>query len=132
MNYNINDEVFKKSEIYQSFLKSNPGSGNLRIRAYAANGAVPISNLKVVVSKNINNYNVVFFEGLTDESGLIERISLPAPIIESDNLISPNYITYDIIATYNNIDLLYKINMYDDVCVIQNISVVPDMGMGEI
>lgn len=120
------------NEIYQKFLKENPGSGNLRIRAYAANGAVPISNLKIIVSKNIDNNKIIFYEGTTNESGIIERIKLPAPIINSDNLLLPNSTSYDITATYNNIDLLYKINMYDDVCVVQNISIVPDMGMGEI
>ena len=120
------------NEIYKKYLKDNPGRGNLRIRAYAANGAVPISNLKVVVTKDIDNNKITFYEGVTNESGIIERITLPAPIINSDNLIQPNSTTYDITATYNNIDLLYKINMYDDVCVVQNISVVPDIGMGEI
>ena len=120
------------NEIYQKYLKDNPGRGNLRIRAYAANGAVPISNLKIVVTKNIDNNKITFYEGVTNESGIIERITLPAPIINSDNLIQPNSTTYDITATYNNIDLLYKINMYDDVCVVQNISVVPDIGMGEV
>ncbi len=120
------------NDIYQKFLKDNPGSGRLRIRAYAANGAVPISNLKVVVTKDIENNKITFFEGATNESGIIDGITLPAPIINTDNLIQPNSTTYDITATYNNIDLLYKINMYDDVMVVQNISVVPDMGMGEI
>ena len=120
------------NNIYQKFLKENPGSGNLRIRAYAANGALPIPNLKIVITKNIDNNKITFFEGVTDESGIIERIKLPAPIIDSNNLIQPNSVSYDITATYNNIDLLYKINMYDNVCVIQNISVVPDTGLGEI
>lgn len=120
------------NEIYQKFLKENPGSGSLRIRAYAANGAVPISNLKIVVSKDIEGNKINFFEGATNESGIISRIVLPAPITNPDNLISPNSTTYDITATYNNIDLLYRINMYDDVMVVQNISVVPDIGMGEV
>ena len=120
------------NDIYKKFIKENPGSGNLRIRAYAANGAVPISNLKIIVSKTIDGNKIKFFEGVTNESGIISRIVLPAPITNPDNLISPNSTTYDITASYNNIDLLYKINMYDDVCVVQNISVVPDMGMGEV
>ena len=120
------------NEIYQNFLKENPGSGNLRIRAYAANGAVPIPNLKIVVSKDIDNNEIIFFEGVTDESGLIEKIKLPAPTISKDNLIQPSSVSYDIKAIYNNMELLYKINMYDDVCVVQNISIVPDTGLGEI
>lgn len=120
------------NEIYQKFLKDNPGSGRLRIRAYAANGAVPISNLKVVVTKDIDNNKITFFEGATNESGIIDGITLPAPITNPNNLISPNYTTYDITATYNNIDLLYKVNMFDDVMVVQNISVVPDIGLGEV
>ena len=52
--YNINDTEFTNSAVYQEFIKNNPSKGFLKIRAYAANGAVPISGLKVVVTKNIN------------------------------------------------------------------------------
>ena len=83
----------------------------MKIRAYAASGAIPISNLKVVISKNIENNNVTFYEGYTNESGVIERINLPAPVINKNNLNAPNYVTYDLTTTYQqgNIKLTFMI-----------------------
>ncbi len=130
-NYNINDENYVNSLPYQEFLKENPSYGFLKIRAFAASGAIPITNLKVVVSKKIDNNNVIFFEGLTNESGTIEKISLPAPKLDLENMDVPNSATYDITATYNidNINRVYKINIYADVCVVQNINIVPDTNL---
>ena len=126
--YNISDEEFTSSESYQNFIKDNPSRGSLRIRAYAASQAIPIKGLKIVVSTIIDNNNVIFFEGYTDESGLIEKISLPAPKLVSDNLDVPNKTTYDIQATYapDNVISMFKVNMYENICVVQNINIVPD------
>ena len=129
--YNFNDENFKNTDIYKNFITSNPRVGYLKIRAYGASQALPISNLKIVVSKNIGNNNIIFFEGNTNSSGVIERITLPAPIQNNDDLTVPSSTTYDITATYqgeptNNI---YRVNMYENIYVIQTISIVPDLGV---
>ena len=126
--YNVNDENFLNSELYKNFINTHPSKGNLRIRAYAANGAVPISGLKVVVSTNIENNKVIFFEGVTDDSGLIDRISLPAYKLDLNNLDIPDKTVYEINATYspNNLKLLFSVNIYENVCVVQNINIVPD------
>ena len=125
--YNINDENFKNSTIYQNFLKNNPSRGSLRVRAYAASQAIPIQGVKIVVSGIIDNNNVIFFEGETNESGVIEKILLPAPKLDLNNLDIPDKLTYEVLASYENIDLLYKVNMYEDICVIQNINIVPSL-----
>jgi len=129
-NVNLND--FIGSESYRRFINLNPGEGYLRIRAYAASGAIPIEGLRVVVSKDIDNQNVIFFEGETDESGMIERISLPAPITDNNNLVAPEAATYNISSTYtpNNTTERFNVSMYDGICVMQNISIVPNVGMG--
>ena len=126
-NVNLND--FIGTESYKRFITLNPGEGYLRIRAYAASGAVPISNVKVVVSKDINNNKVIFFEGFTNNSGTIEQIELPAPKLDPNDLDIPNKITYDINVTYNpdNISNIFKINIYEKIRVIQNISIVPNL-----
>ena len=84
--FSIYNQSFINGEVYQQFLKDNPSNGYLRIRAFAANQAIPISNLNITVSKMIDNNNVIFFEGATNSSGLIERITLPVPKIDSNNL----------------------------------------------
>lgn len=127
---NINDVNFINSEIYKNFIKNNPSTGGLRVRAYAASLAVPISGLKIVVTKDIEGNNVTFFEGYTNESGITDKIILPAPKLDNNNLVVPNTTKYIITTTYNNKNQVYEVNMYENVCVIQNVSVVPDMTGG--
>lgn len=129
--FNINDQEFANSAIYQNFLKQNPSQGYLKIRAYAASQAIPITNLKIVVSKIIDNNKVIFFEGNTNESGIIEKITLPAPRLNQNNLDTPSSTTYDITATYEeqNLTNIYRVNIYDNIYVVQTISVVPTMNV---
>ena len=126
--YYYDDQSFKNTSLYQDFNKENPVKGNLRIRAYAANQAIPVSGIKIIISLIYQNNKIVFFEGVTNDSGIIERISLPAPRLVADNLLAPNKLTYDIDATYepDNLNQKYKINIYEDICVVQNINIVPE------
>ena len=94
--YNINDQEFKNSSIYQDFIKDNPTSGYLKIRAYAASEALPISNMQVEISKTIGDNKIIFFSGITDNSGMIERVTLPTPRLDVSDLNIPNNIEYDI------------------------------------
>ena len=127
--YNINDSSFINTDEYREFMSANPSKGNLRIRAYAASGAVPISNLKIVVRTKINDDMVIFYEGVTNESGIIDRISLPAPKLNPNNLSAPATTTYEIVANYEPNDLtnVYRVNIYENVCVVQTISIVPEL-----
>ena len=124
-NVNITDSNFISTIVYKNFMIENTGRGILNIRASFANQALPITNLKVVVSKEIENYNLIFYEGVTNISGLIEKISLPTPPKENDDLIAPKNTTYKITTLYNNREYTYVVNMYDGICVVQNINIVP-------
>lgn len=124
-NVNITDSNFISTIVYKNFMIENTGRGNLNIRASFANQALPITNLKVVVSKEIENYNVIFYEGVTNISGIIGKISLPTPPKENDDLIAPKTTTYKITALYNNREYTYVVNMYDGICAVQNINIVP-------
>lgn len=131
--YNFNDDIFKQTQLYKDFISKNPTEGYLKIKASAASQAVPISGLNIIISKVIDNNKVIFFEGNTNESGIIERIILPAPRLLESNLDTPNSTEYDINATYNlnNINKIYKVKIYENIYVIQNISIVPEMNMIE-
>lgn len=122
---NFNDPNFQKTDTYQKYVRENPAQGFLSIRAYAANKALPISNLRVEVSKILNNDKVIFFNGQTDESGLIENITLPAPLVSSDDETVPASQNYDIKAVYEDQNLIFTITMYANISVNQNINVVP-------
>lgn len=124
---NFNDPNFMSSSTYQEFVNKNTSSGYLNIRAYAANQALPIKGLKVIVSKILNNNRVIFFNGFTDESGIIERIVLPTPTISNNDEVVPKSQDYDIEAIYENQNLFYKVVMYSNISVNQNINVVPNI-----
>ena len=130
--YNINDVGFKNSEVYKSFINDYPVNGYLKIRAYSASGAIPVRGLKIVVSTNYQDNRIIFYDGITDTSGIIEKITLPAPKLDVGNENVPNKIVYDLNATYppNLLDLNYQVNIYEDVFVIQNINVVPTSESG--
>ena len=126
--YNINDKNFINSDLYKKFISENPSRGSLRIRAYTASGAIPVKGLKVIISTEYDGNNIIFYEGATNESGLIEKISLPTPkLVVDNNETIPKKTTYEILAIYESEDLnkVYKVNMYEDVCVVQNINVAP-------
>ena len=90
-----------------------------------------LPGFSTVVSKVIDNKCVIFFEGATDSSGVIERIVLPAPKLNTDNLTAPKSTTYDIKATYepDNLNDIYRVNIYDNIYVIQTINVVPSLNV---
>ena len=123
----ISDSEVLNSDYYKNFIRINSGKGNLKIHAYAASEALPVSGLKVVVSSLIENKKVIFYEGYTDASGMIETLSLPAPKLSFDNLSVPTTVSYDIDASFKgeNLPIIFHVNMYDGVCVVQNINYVP-------
>lgn len=127
--FNVNDENFKNSLIYTNFINEHPSRGSLRIKASAASGAVPISGVKIQVTKEIENKIVIFYDGETDNSGLIEKISLPAKKLDTNNLEIPEKTVYNVKATYvpDNISMNFDINIYENINVVQNINIVPEL-----
>lgn len=124
---NISDESLKNDPAYLEFLRNNPGNGFLKIRASAANEAVPISGIQIKVTKLIGNTNVVFFEGQTDGSGMINNISLPAPAAIASDEDVPQFTDYNVSATGSMQDLKeeYSVAICCGITVIQYISVTP-------
>ena len=127
--FNINDENYKKTNSYKNFMATHKSYGSLKIRASAASGAIPISGVKIVVTTNIDNNRIVFYEGVTDESGIIDNISLPAYKLDNDNTVIPEKTEYNVEATYvpDNLSMSFKVNIYENINVVQNINVVPEM-----
>ena len=82
-------------------------------------------------SKTIDNNTIIFYEGNTNESGIIDKISLPTPKLNQNDEVIPSYTTYDIKAIYNNTTLsnTYKVNMYENIYVVQTINIVPALNV---
>lgn len=110
---------------YQEFIRNSPGYGYLKIRASSANEAVPVEGLKIIVSKQIGNNKVIFFEGKTDYSGMINDIALPAPKPITNDEIAPTFNEYDVEAINKDIDKNYNISVCCGFTVIQYINVIP-------
>ena len=122
---NLNDN----NSFYQSFKKNYPGIGRLKIRAYGANEAIPISGLKIIVSTIYDDKKLIFFDGYTNDSGIVEKIELPTPKYDINDLVVPESIIYIVDAIYkvDNSEQEFNVNMYDGVCVLQNISIIPNV-----
>ena len=124
---NINE--FMKTNEYLDFIIKNRGSGGLRIRAYTASEALPVSGLNIIVSSVISGIRVIFYRGITDTSGMINSIKLPAPKL-TNNLEIPSTTTYDIEAFIGDNKSNFSVNMYDGIFVVQNINFVPGDNYG--
>ena len=131
--YNVNNSDFVKSQLFQDYLKVNNSIGYLNIRAFKANEAIPVKGLNITITNTINNNTIIFFEGKTDDSGMINNIALPTPKLNNDNLLAPNKQTYNIISYYEpeNLKQIYQANIYDGIYVVQNINIIPQMNMGD-
>lgn len=63
----------------EQFLAENPRRGTLRILAFRGDQVAPIPGVEVTVTHTLENQPYLFFQGVTDQSGVIESIMLPAP-----------------------------------------------------
>lgn len=113
------------SKVYSDFASQNTGSGLLKIQVFAANQAFPLKDVDIIIYKNIDGKKVIFFEGVTDSSGIIDNISLPTKEMKSDVESASDIVStsYNITAKNINTDDVkdYVIYIYDDVKIIQPI-----------
>lgn len=123
----ISYEEFKKTSSYESFAKENPTMGLLKVQVFTAYNAIPIENTEVVISKDFGDTKVIFFRGVTDSSGIIDNISLPAPSVNVSSYEAPEYTLYNLTAInvlYESIKQ-YLVGMFGNVKVIQYVKMSP-------
>ena len=133
MEYITLDE-FKNYEEYKTFLQENPDTGTLRINVFTAGGAIPLPNTNILIMKQIGNYNVLFFNGLTDSMGVIDNIVLPTPRRVSNNYDLPRYTFYEISAIHTGYQDIkqYTISMFGNTKIIQYIRLTPEVMPNEL
>lgn len=128
----ISYEDFKKMDEYQEFIAENPAIGYLKIEAFTAYRAVPIENAEILITKDFDNYKVVFFRGYTDSSGNIENIELPAPNAPSSGSFEvPAYTLYHLTAIHEGYESIkqYNIGMFGNVRIIQYVKMIPEVNL---
>ena len=114
---------------YEEFIKENDDIGNLKVQVFTAYGAIPIENTNIVVYKDIEEYRIIFFQGITDSSGIISDISLPAPRMVTSNEEVPIYTVYNMTAFNTGYETLknFSIGMLGGVNVIQYVKMMKDI-----
>lgn len=73
---------------YSQFLSENPYTGYLKVQAFRGEQAFPVPDVQVRVTRNFTDGERTFFEGATDQNGIIDGITLPAP--SAENSLTPN------------------------------------------
>lgn len=68
---------------FNSFIRENNERGELRIQAFRGEQVLPSEGVNVLITKRIGDTDYIFFEGETDQSGIIDNIILPAPPIRN-------------------------------------------------
>ena len=71
-----NDPMRKDPE--QWFLDAHPERGTLRVQVSTGRGLFPVEGARVEIYRNFGPERTVFYEGVTDASGIVEDIRLPA------------------------------------------------------
>lgn len=126
MEYSFDSEEFKNSSIYKSFINNNSGKGVLKIEASTASEAYPLKDVEIIISKMIDNNIIIFYKGVTNDSGIIDGIILPTREInkEINDVSDIVFTTYDLVAKYPkyNLEKNYDVTIFDNVKVIQPIT----------
>lgn len=130
----VNVDTPSDPETLGEFLRENDREGELKIQAFKARMAYPVPNVSISVSRSFSDGEHVFFEGRTDESGIIDRIRLPAPpIINSLSSRMPdNTAVYTVRAfspDYDDITRLVEI--FEGIKSIQPLAMIPKETGGE-
>lgn len=122
-------EKLENNAAFQDFLKANPGVGTLKVRVSSINKALPVEGVDITVSKIIGDDTIVFFDGKTDESGMVKNIQLPTPSGNLNDEVAPEFTTYQLHAVYipENFDKMYDIALCCGTSVIQNINITPEI-----
>lgn len=90
------------SPLHAKFLAENPEVGFVKIQASRGQQAIPTQDVRVVITKNFDGEIVNFYQGTTDENGIINNIPLPAPPRELslDSEKAPRGAQYQLLATH--------------------------------
>ena len=130
MQYYYDSEEFKDSSTYKNFININDSYGILKIEAFTASGAYPLAGVDIIVSKVLDGNKIIFYEGKTNDSGIIESIVLPTRSIkeEINNASDILFTTYDLEANYKKYDVSknYDVSIFDEVNVIQPVTFAID------
>lgn len=119
----ITFDEFKSLDIYNDFMKKNPDQGFLKVQITTTNGLLPVEGVRVRIYKDIGEYNVLFFDGLSNSSGIIDNIVLPAPkTLSFTSLNVPEYSNYGMILEKEGFNTkMINFTIFSNIKVLQNV-----------
>jgi len=79
VNASSSEEQRRRCAEVNRFLSENAQSGILRIETYASDRVFGVGSTRVMIFLPLESGNVTVFDGITDISGLTDRVRLPAP-----------------------------------------------------
>ncbi len=109
---------------YEHFIEEHKGNGFLRVKTTLAQGMIPLNKIKIVVSKEINQKKFIFFEGETNESGLVNPIALPTLVRSKEDPTSTDYLVEAVSEKYRSLGTYYA-KMYDQVTTFLEMDMIP-------
>lgn len=68
---------------YEEYIRAYPGRGTLKVQISVARGAFPLKNVLVDVSQIYNGVRYSLYNDVTDMSGIVDNMVLPARSFES-------------------------------------------------
>lgn len=101
------------ADTYESFRRRNTSAGWLRVQAFAGPQTIPVPNADVLVTRDFIDGVRRFASGKTDQSGILDGITLPAPdnvLAQEPGTIRP-YALYDIRVSHPD----YRTEIYRQV-----------------
>ncbi len=123
MDYILFDD-FKEMELYDDFKRKNPLLGMIKIQVSTASSSLPLEGVKIEIYKDIGEFDVLFFSGITNSSGIIDSIALPAPKkVPMGSIEIPEYSIYTMNVQKEGFESLrnHSFAVFGDVEVLQNI-----------
>jgi hypothetical protein len=114
---------FKNTTTYKNFMNINNGKGILKVETSTASEAYPIKDVEITISKKLDGKDIIFYKGVTNDSGIIDGIVLPTRKM-TDNVEDVSdifFTTYDLLAYSKKYNLKkeYDVSIFDNVKVIQ-------------
>lgn len=96
-------EFYEDGDIYERFLREHTGVGTLKVQITEARGTLPIDNTIVEVRKNYGGENMLFYKNTTDNSGILDNLSLPTlpSSLSQSSVTAPQSGTEYFVSVYN-------------------------------
>ncbi|MDD6221031.1 MAG: hypothetical protein PUB85_08620 [Clostridia bacterium] len=132
----IPENTAEGREKYEEYKKTMPKKGFLRVETLSSNGLYPVGNSRVVVCKKLNGDNYCIYDRMTDASGIVDNLELPAP--DKNLSMSPErngmipYATYDVYVEHPNFvkTIFENVPIFDGITSIQSVDMVPTVNSG--